>query len=637
MKKLLTLLAAFGALFYLAACGDDDPPADLAAPQVTAPSAQSVQVGTTVTLNFSVTAAAGYASATVSQTGGTASITSEPSTGDDTGTVVVSFTAGATAGAGSVTVEVEDAEGDLDEATVTLTITESPVPTIEGIPNSASIVAGQTLTVPGPITLTAEDGFAASTPFTLSVNGGAAIDIDLGGATSPASLTDVALPTEALTQGTYEILFTLTDADGDEATFLHILTVEAISFFTSQEVLDDNGTPSDPADDIIFLEISGSINADYELPAEGEDGETIAYYVLAGRVKVTNGATLTIPEGSVLKGRTGTGASATALLVARGSKLMAEGSATQPIIFTAISDDMTMQDVDGGTFEGGLAPDVNGLWGGVIILGNAPISASAAEVQIEGIPTSDTDGLYGGDDAEDNSGVISYISIRHGGSNIGAGNEINGLTLGGVGSGTTISNVEVVANQDDGIEWFGGNVSIDGALIWNSGDDSMDTDQDWQGTMSNFLIVTPEGSAFELDGPEGPDARDNGVHTFNNGTVYAGDNIGFLVDWDGTTNAELTNMYFYGISEDYYPQPDGEGGTFVGIASFGGDGNGTSANWEITLSGSDTVLEQLGADADNSGIVTEVAANQNTVGVQNDDNFGWTWPGSNGTLATLGL
>jgi hypothetical protein len=96
-------------------------------------------------------------------------------------------------------------------------------------------------------------------------------------------------------------------------------------------------------------------------------------------------------------------------------------------------------------------------------VGNAPISADASAVQIEGIPPSDQNGLYGGDNPADDSGIIRYISIRHGGANIGEGNEINGLTLGGVGSGTIIEYVEVVANQDDGIEWFGGTVSVKNA------------------------------------------------------------------------------------------------------------------------------------------------------------------------------
>jgi len=131
------------------------------------------------------------------------------------------------------------------------------------------------------------------------------------------------------------------------------------------------------------------------------------------------------------------------------------------------------------------------LWGGILILGNAKgsFAGGVTEVQIEGIPASDTNGLYGGSNDADNSGVLKYISIRHGGANIGEGNEINGLTLGGVGSGTVIENIEVVANQDDGIEWFGGTVSVKNALVWNSGDDAVDTDQAWAGTLDNFIVI----------------------------------------------------------------------------------------------------------------------------------------------------
>ena len=184
-------------------------------------------------------------------------------------------------------------------------------------------------------------------------------------------------------------------------------------------------------------------------------------WVLGGRIAVEDGATLTIQEGTVIKGEAGTGPNATALLIARGGTLNANGTAARPIIFTSVADEITPADVAAGEFESpNLDPDFNGLWGGLLVLGRATISApnDATEVQIEGIPTSDPNGLYGGTVDNDNSGTITYISIRHGGSNIGEGNEINGLTLGGVGTGTTINHVEVVANQDDGIEWFGGTV-----------------------------------------------------------------------------------------------------------------------------------------------------------------------------------
>ena len=279
-------------------------------------------------------------------------------------------------------------------------------------------------------------------------------------------------------------------------------------------------------------------------------------WILANRVSVESGATLTIEPGTVIKGQAGTGVNATALLIARGAKLMAEGTADAPIIFTSIADEITPEDVVAGNFASpNLDADINGYWGGLIVLGNATISASTSPVQIEGIPTSDTNGLYGGNSDDDSSGVIRYVSIRHGGSNIGEGNEINGLTLGGVGSETVIENIEIVGNQDDGIEWFGGTVDVTNAVVWNVGDDAIDTDQGWAGTLDNFVVITPAGSCFELDGPEGTHfAR----HTIQNGSVIAvtekRNTGGNLIDVDGNpaepdpkaTPVDMINVHFVG-------------------------------------------------------------------------------------------
>ena len=262
---------------------------------------------------------------------------------------------------------------------------------------------------------------------------------------------------------------------------------------------------------------------------------------------------MTIEPGVVVKGEAGTGANATALLIARGAKINAAGEADKPIIFTSIADEITPNDVlAGNAVSPNLEPTVNGLWGGLIVLGNATISASndngdISEVQIEGIPTSDPNGLYGGSDDTDNSGVLQYISIRHGGANIGSGNEINGLTLGGVGSGTVIENIEVVGNQDDGIEWFGGTVNVTNALVWNAGDDGLDTDQAWAGTMDNFIVVTVAGHSFELDGPEGTFAAG---HTIQNGSVIASDaerQSADLINVDDNSIVDLRNIYITGI------------------------------------------------------------------------------------------
>ena len=229
-------------------------------------------------------------------------------------------------------------------------------------------------------------------------------------------------------------------------------------------------------------------------------------YILDGFVYVNEGQTLTIEPGTVIKGRPGQAARASALIVAQGGMIMAEGTAAAPIIFTAEADDL----------EGSVAPDARGLWGGVIVLGNAPTNNNdvGGVKNIEGIPTDEERGAYGGDDAADNSGMLSYISIRHGGSVIGANNEINGLTLGGVGSGTTINNVEVWANLDDGIEFFGGTVNANNLVVAYAGDDGLDADEGYSGNVQNAIVWQTSATlrssdprAMELDG--GVDVNEN--------------------------------------------------------------------------------------------------------------------------------
>ena len=235
------------------------------------------------------------------------------------------------------------------------------------------------------------------------------------------------------------------------------------------------------------------------------DSNTIWYsdsiYTLQGRISVINGATLTIEPGCLIKAESGIGAVASSLVIARGSKIMAEGTPNAPIIFTSVIDSIQ----PGQIISPNLDEDVQGLWGGVVILGYAPISAASVPLQIEGIPSSDASGLYGGTDSTDNSGVFSYVSIRHGGTNIGQGNELNGLTLGGVGNMTQVDNVEVVANQDDGIEFFGGCVDAENLLVWAHGDDGLDVDQGYSGWVTNYVVIKGENSdhSLEIDGGEG--------------------------------------------------------------------------------------------------------------------------------------
>lgn len=147
---------------------------------------------------------------------------------------------------------------------------------------------------------------------------------------------------------------------------------------------------------------------------EDQTWETGKVYILQNRIAVLDGVTLTIEPGVIVKGEAGTGVNATALLIAQGAKLMAEGTADLPIIFTSIADEITPEQIAAGDFKSpNLDITQNGLWGGLLVMGKAPISvAEGNTAQIEGIPSTDVNGLYGGDDPDDNSGVFKYLSLR---------------------------------------------------------------------------------------------------------------------------------------------------------------------------------------------------------------------------------
>lgn len=267
-------------------------------------------------------------------------------------------------------------------------------------------------------------------------------------------------------------------------------------------------------------------------------------YKLIGKVVVGNGVSLTIEAGTIIKGTEGTGSLASALIVARGGKIFAKGTAEEPIIFTSILDNIEIGQSAGSNLD----ETQNALWGGVIILGKAPGSfeGDVQEFQIEGIPADDTFGLYGGSDPNDNSGEINYISIRHGGALIGEGNEINGLTLGCVGSATVINQVEIVGNLDDGIEFFGGTVNVTNAIVWSQGDDAFDIDQAYSGTIDNFVYVAGPDSdhGLEIDGPEG---SATGRFTIKNGTLKG--LTAEMADFRDNAMGTVKDCYFFNFND----------------------------------------------------------------------------------------
>lgn len=255
--------------------------------------------------------------------------------------------------------------------------------------------------------------------------------------------------------------------------------------------------------------ISGVIKEDSRWTADKN-------YVLDQQVTVLPGATLTIEPGTIIKANAAEAPRVSMLVVSQGGKLMAKGTAEKPIVFTSINDDF---DPVNGVKSSLQNSDV-GLWGGIILLGQAPVSLANDEDETFyiGLDPNSDNSYYGGKDAEDNSGVLEYVSIRHGGVFMGTGSESNGLTLCGVGAKTSINHIEIFANQDDGIEFFGGTVNVSNLIVHASADDAIDIDEGYNGTISNFLIELMENSdnAVEISG--GQEGKE-GDFTLNNGLI----------------------------------------------------------------------------------------------------------------------
>ncbi len=252
-----------------------------------------------------------------------------------------------------------------------------------------------------------------------------------------------------------------------------------------------------PVGGLTTCTVSGTILSNLTLPAVAG-----VAYRLTGRVDVgvdigADGnqaggarATLTVEPGATVFGSSGSDY----LVVNRGSQLVADGSAASPIIFTSANDLTRQADTDPSNDLGG---SLTAEWGGLVILGRAPInrcntaSAVPGTVQcqnaIEGV--TNPDALYGGAIANDRSGKLEYVQVRFAGFAINsAGNELNGISFGGVGSETEVDFVQVHNNEDDGIEMFGGTLDLRNIVLTGNKDDSFDTDNGWNGNVQ-FMIV----------------------------------------------------------------------------------------------------------------------------------------------------
>jgi hypothetical protein len=226
--------------------------------------------------------------------------------------------------------------------------------------------------------------------------------------------------------------------------------------------------------------ITGTINENVTLP-KGK-------YVLKGYVYVNNRAVLTIAAGSVIVSDS---VQKGALIVERNSRLFAEGTATEPIVFTS------------GKSPGNRKP---GDWGGIVLLGNAPTNRSTTPI-IEGGINSE----YGGSIAADNSGSLKYVRIEFAGIAADPNSEINGLTLGGVGSGTTLENIQVSYGNDDAFEFFGGTVNARNIIAFATADDDFDFDFGYVGRLQ--FGISLRDPLFVDGGDAG-----NGIECDNDGT-----------------------------------------------------------------------------------------------------------------------
>ena len=281
-------------------------------------------------------------------------------------------------------------------------------------------------------------------------------------------------------------------------------------------------------------------------------------YKLDRLILVKNGATLTIQPGTVIRGLpVGPVASEPgSLLICRGAKINAQGTAANPIVFTDQYDDSIGANPGStnnpvGTDYGKLNNQLTGQWGGLILAGRSYIAWDSLdssgiyppdgriESAIEGLSHITGDCSYGGQDDMDNSGILNYVSSRYGGFVLGPTKEINGITFCGVGRGTTIDHLDVYNTKDDVIEFFGGTANMKHLVAWNGTDDGIDTDTGWRGKIQ-FALVVQGVCTITGGGTQLPDSSDKGLEWDG-----AGDGTGF--NDDPQSCGSLFNYTFVGL------------------------------------------------------------------------------------------
>ncbi|MBK8098714.1 MAG: hypothetical protein IPK26_16500 [Planctomycetes bacterium] len=321
-------------------------------------------------------------------------------------------------------------------------------------------------------------------------------------------------------------------------------------------------------------------------------------YQLVGQIYVNPGASLTIQAGTVIASAP---AQEGSLAVARGAQIFVNGTEDNPVIFTSTADVATWAPLashpTGKNPKTGTWREIANEWGNLTLMGNGYIGACTAGntttpnpnnvAAMEGLvanPMFPSRNFYGGGNDDDDSGSISYLSLRYTGKVLGLNNELNGLALGGVGRNTDIHHVDIMNGVDDGIEIWGGTVNLKYINIWNIGDDSLDVDQGWRGKVQFGLIVqgfsasAAQGSGvgdncIEADGAERSNHEPVTTSTLYNLTVIGqpgGDHGMALRD---NVNLQVRNSIFMDLGE-----------TWIRNDNVDGDACGTGFGFSGTLS-----------------------------------------------------
>jgi hypothetical protein len=373
-----------------------------------------------------------------------------------------------------------------------------------------------------------------------------------------------------------------------------------------------------------ICQLSGTITNDILLTSNN-------LYQLVGNVAVggdnADSATLTIQAGTTVYG----GSPETFMEISRGSRIVANGSRTAPVTFTAEDDLRGNANIDTD----------RGLWGGLVINGNAPINdcpegatGGSADCTKEGEANS---GTFGGDDPTDSSGILNYVVVKYAGSNVDPENQLNGIAFQGVGSATEVNYVQVHNNLDDGIEFFGGTVSAKYVVLTGNADDSLDWTDGWQGSIQYLIINQAEDAGdngIEADNREGDEtAEPRSLPRIANMTIRGNPGERAIRLRRGT-GLELYNSVVQGSEDCLRIQGDSLNQLGTGI-QFGG----VSFDCTTVVEGDDVAAIQAEIDASinvsTTGVLVEPVVIDNTFfdvtsfigAIENDENdwtLGWT-------------